>query len=120
MVDEQRQLDERWMDEALLMAMQADALDEVPVGAVVVLDGEIVGRGWNRPISSDWGRAGRSASTRRTASICPLRQHDCGTSTRRATSFGPCWPTGLSITWVSGTSSTVPGRHPSRPGASRC
>jgi tRNA(adenine34) deaminase len=51
MVDEQRQLDERWMDEALLMAMQADALDEVPVGAVVVLDGEIVGRGWNRPIS---------------------------------------------------------------------
>ncbi|WP_020681652.1 tRNA adenosine(34) deaminase TadA [Marinobacterium rhizophilum] len=52
MVDEQQQqVDERWMDEALLMAMQADALNEVPVGAVVVLDGEIVGRGWNRPIS---------------------------------------------------------------------
>ncbi|ANG61891.1 tRNA-specific adenosine deaminase [Marinobacterium aestuarii] len=51
MVDEQRTIDERWMDEALLMAMQADAAGEVPVGAVVVLDGEIIGRGWNRPIS---------------------------------------------------------------------
>nr|WP_067298832.1 tRNA adenosine(34) deaminase TadA [Marinobacterium profundum] len=51
MIDEQRTIDERWMDEALLMAMQADAAGEVPVGAVVVLDGEIIGRGWNRPIS---------------------------------------------------------------------
>ena len=32
------------------MARQAGACDEVPVGAVVVLDGEIVGRGFNQPI----------------------------------------------------------------------
>ena len=34
----------------LELARQAGACDEVPVGAVVVLDGEIVGRGFNQPI----------------------------------------------------------------------
>lgn len=38
------------MAEALEMARQADAEGEVPVGAVVVQDNEIVGRGWNRTI----------------------------------------------------------------------
>jgi len=38
------------MLEALLLARQAAALEEVPVGAVVVLDGQIVGRGYNQPI----------------------------------------------------------------------
>ncbi len=40
------------MREALMLADQAAALDEVPVGAVVVLAGEIIGRGFNQPISS--------------------------------------------------------------------
>lgn len=35
---------------ALDLARQAGAAGEVPVGAVVVLDGEVVGRGWNQPI----------------------------------------------------------------------
>ena len=39
------------MHEALRLAARAAALGEVPVGAVVVLDGVIVGRGYNRPIS---------------------------------------------------------------------
>lgn len=39
------------MDRALALAEQAEALDEVPVGAVVVLDGELVGEGFNQPIS---------------------------------------------------------------------
>lgn len=39
------------MREALLLARQAEALGEVPVGAVVVQTGEIVGRGFNAPIS---------------------------------------------------------------------
>ena len=43
---------EIWMQEALLLADQAFAAGEVPVGAVVVKEGVIVGRGWNRPISS--------------------------------------------------------------------
>lgn len=38
------------MREALALAREAAAVDEVPVGAVVVVDGEIVGRGFNQPI----------------------------------------------------------------------
>ena len=40
------------MREALALAERAAAEGEVPVGAVVVRDGEIVGRGANRPIAS--------------------------------------------------------------------
>jgi len=43
--------DELWMEEALRAAQRALEADEVPVGAVVVCGGEIVGRGWNRNIS---------------------------------------------------------------------
>jgi len=39
------------MREALRLAGQAAQIGEVPVGAVVVLDGEIIGRGYNAPIS---------------------------------------------------------------------
>ncbi len=42
--------DEDFMQAALEQARMAGACDEVPVGAVVVLDGEIVGRGFNQPI----------------------------------------------------------------------
>lgn len=45
------ELDEQWMQRALVLAERAEALGEVPVGAVVVLDGEIIGEGWNQPIS---------------------------------------------------------------------
>lgn len=37
---------------ALDLAAQAAAAGEVPVGAVVVRDGEVLGQGWNRPIST--------------------------------------------------------------------
>lgn len=43
--------DEAFMREALSLAQQAWAEGEVPVGAVVVQGEEIVGRGYNRPIS---------------------------------------------------------------------
>lgn len=42
--------DIRWMREALALAREAGATDEVPVGALVVREGEVVGRGFNRPI----------------------------------------------------------------------
>jgi len=44
--------DELFMRRALELARQAQAEGEVPVGAVVVLEGKIVGEGWNRPIAS--------------------------------------------------------------------
>ncbi|MCK9202320.1 MAG: tRNA adenosine(34) deaminase TadA [Gallionella sp.] len=43
--------DEQYMRAALELARQAQEAGEVPVGAVVVKDGEIVGRGFNAPIS---------------------------------------------------------------------
>ena len=42
--------DEDFMRAALEQARIAGSCDEVPVGAVVVLEGEIVGRGFNQPI----------------------------------------------------------------------
>jgi tRNA(Arg) A34 adenosine deaminase TadA len=47
-----RSQDQRFMREALALAAEGAALGEVPVGAVLVRDGEIVGRGFNCPISS--------------------------------------------------------------------
>ena len=44
--------DEEPMREALRLAAHAATLGEVPVGAVVVRDGVIIGRGFNRPIGS--------------------------------------------------------------------
>ena len=43
--------DADYMRLALELAKQAQAAGEVPVGAVVVKDGEIIGRGYNAPIS---------------------------------------------------------------------
>jgi tRNA(adenine34) deaminase len=43
---------EDFMREALVLAREAGSLDEVPVGAVVVCEGKIVGRGFNQPILS--------------------------------------------------------------------
>src|SRR5438093_13651998 len=44
---------ERWMREALALAHAAQTRGEVPVGAVVVRDGAIVGRGGNAPIAAN-------------------------------------------------------------------
>ncbi|MGH8684954.1 MAG: tRNA adenosine(34) deaminase TadA, partial [Nitrosospira sp.] len=46
------QSDIDFMRSALELAEQAEAAGEVPVGAVVVKDGAIIGRGYNRPISA--------------------------------------------------------------------
>jgi tRNA(adenine34) deaminase len=43
--------DELWMEEALRSAQRALEAGEVPVGAVVVCENRIVGRGWNRNIT---------------------------------------------------------------------
>jgi tRNA(adenine34) deaminase len=46
------QSDEQFMREALAEARRAEAAGEVPVGAVLVVDGAIVARGFNRPIGA--------------------------------------------------------------------
>lgn len=38
---------EIWMREAIIEARKAEALTEVPIGAVIIYDGRIVGRGYN-------------------------------------------------------------------------
>jgi tRNA(adenine34) deaminase len=43
---------EDFMRRALDLARQAEQEGEVPVGAVVVLDGKVIGEGWNRPIAA--------------------------------------------------------------------
>ncbi len=43
--------DEKWMRRAIQLAEEAAAKNEVPVGAVVVLNNEIIGEGYNQPIS---------------------------------------------------------------------
>lgn len=45
-------LDEEFMRVALDLAAEAEAAGEVPVGAVIVLDGRIVGQGYNSPVST--------------------------------------------------------------------
>jgi tRNA(adenine34) deaminase len=47
-----REAHEVRMREALRLAAEAEAAGEVPVGALVVMGGEIVGRGFNKPIST--------------------------------------------------------------------
>jgi tRNA(adenine34) deaminase len=44
--------DEGFMRRALELARRAQDEGEVPIGAVVVLDQQIIGEGWNRPIAA--------------------------------------------------------------------
>ncbi|MCP5301195.1 MAG: tRNA adenosine(34) deaminase TadA [Chromatiaceae bacterium] len=46
-------MDEDFMRRALALAHEAQVHGEVPVGALVVADGAIIGEGWNRPIGSN-------------------------------------------------------------------
>jgi tRNA(adenine34) deaminase len=43
--------DDDWMKRALALAALGERQDEVPVGAVLVLDDAVIGEGWNQPIS---------------------------------------------------------------------
>ena len=44
--------DEQYMRHALELARRAANEGEVPIGALVVLDHQIIGEGWNRPIAA--------------------------------------------------------------------
>lgn len=49
-LSEQESLDVFWMQHALDLAKRAEFEGEVPVGAIVVYEEQIIGEGWNRPI----------------------------------------------------------------------
>lgn len=42
--------DHKWMSYAMALAKKAESINEIPVGAVVVLDGKVIGEGWNQSI----------------------------------------------------------------------
>lgn len=50
-MDQEEERDCHFLAEAFALARVAASLDEVPVGAVVVLGDEVVGRGFNSPVS---------------------------------------------------------------------
>tara|TARA_R110002073_G_scaffold121898_1_gene264755 strand:- start:433 stop:903 length:471 start_codon:yes stop_codon:yes gene_type:complete len=52
MTDVSGQEDNEWMKQCLVLARHAAELGEVPVGALVVRDGQILGQGFNRPIAT--------------------------------------------------------------------
>jgi len=51
-IELETQRDEVFMRRALELARRAAEEGEVPIGAVVVVNGELVGEGWNRPIAA--------------------------------------------------------------------
>ena len=61
--------DEQFMRRALELARRAQDEGEVPVGAVVALEGRIVGEGWNRPISASDPTAHAEIESLRAASL---------------------------------------------------
>ncbi|MHB1141012.1 MAG: tRNA adenosine(34) deaminase TadA [Sulfuricaulis sp.] len=50
--NQKSEIDERFMRRALDLARHAEQAGEVPVGALVVLNDEVIGEGWNQPIVS--------------------------------------------------------------------
>jgi tRNA(adenine34) deaminase len=70
---------ERWMGEALLEAQAAARENEVPVGAVIVRDGEIIGRGRNRreQLGSPLAHAEIEAISAASAKVSGWRFEEC-------------------------------------------
>ena len=71
MEEAKRIQDEALMREAIALAREADAEEEVPVGCVVTLDGRIVGRGRNRrERGTPRSRPSRRRAGRSAAGVC--------------------------------------------------
>ena len=68
-----------WMEQALEQARRAQAVGEVPVGAVLVADGRVIGAGHNAPVSTRDPTAHaeigalRAAAERGATTACPAR-----------------------------------------------
>ena len=66
---EQTELDVFWMQHALELAKRAESEGEVPVGAIVVYDEQVIGEGWNRPITDNDPTAHAEIMALRSAAI---------------------------------------------------
>ncbi|VAX05574.1 tRNA-specific adenosine-34 deaminase [hydrothermal vent metagenome] len=62
--------DQRWIHHAISLADRAAGEGEVPVGAVIVRDDEIIGEGWNRPIGEHDPSAHAEIQALRNAGQC--------------------------------------------------
>lgn len=51
-ISSQSQQDIHWMQHAFTLAEKARSLKEIPVGAVLIHENKIIGKGWNCPITS--------------------------------------------------------------------
>jgi len=80
--------DDLFMTEALQLARQAEANGEVPVGAVVVVDGQVCGRGFNSPIRLNDPTAHAEILALREAA-CQIRNYRLENATLYAT-IEPC------------------------------
>jgi tRNA(adenine34) deaminase len=61
--------DEQYMRRALELAKRAQDEGEVPIGAVLVLEEEIIGEGWNRPIAASDPTAHAEVQAMRAAAL---------------------------------------------------
>ena len=61
--------DEDFMRRALELARRAEDEGEVPIGALVVLNDEIIGEGWNRPVAASDPTAHAEIEALRAASL---------------------------------------------------
>lgn len=76
---EQQKNDQKWMEYALSLADKAEALGEIPVGAVLVKDNQLIAEGWNLSISNHDACAHAEVVTLRSAGkvIKNYRLLDC-------------------------------------------
>jgi tRNA(adenine34) deaminase len=77
-----------FMQRALLLAQRAAEGGEVPVGALLVLDNEVIGEGWNQPIASHDPTAHAEIVALRAGALA-LQNYRLGATTLYAT-LEPC------------------------------
>ena len=79
LIQEQDRTDEKYMREAIRQAKKAYALNETPIGCVIVHEGKIIGRGYNRRNTdkSPLSHAEISAIKKASKKIGDWRLEDC-------------------------------------------
>ncbi len=74
------EIDQQWMKHALQLAARAELAGEVPVGAVLVKDHELLAEGWNQPIALNDPTAHAEVMALRAAGEVVNNYRLCGTT----------------------------------------